>query len=162
MQPQHDVCRQRHVVMGLVNEPEPVTVAGDFLLSSVARLHAMDDEIGNPPRRGDHAFDPVGGLHRLNHRVGAERFELLRNLADEQVLPAARLAQAADSAQLGGFKGQLSEKGGLKRGHFSGRGVLKRVIQPRYYPILALLPLFAPSLQRQQLSPGHHSPGHQK
>ena len=98
MELQHDVGRERHVAVGLVNELEPVAVAGDLLLGAVARFRALDHQIGDASRRGDHALDPVGGLGGFHHRAGAERFELLRDLAEEEVLPATGLAQAMDGA----------------------------------------------------------------
>ena len=85
-----------------------VMVPGDFLFRPVARLGEAHDEVGDPARRGDHSLDAAGRLGGFDDGVRAERVQLRRKLADEEVLPATSLADAANSADVLGTEAQPS------------------------------------------------------
>ena len=122
---QHDVRGERHVLVRLVDELQGVAVAGDLLLGAVAGRGRLQDDGLDPPRRGDDALDAVRGLARLDDGGLAQDLELLGDLGDEEVLPAARLTELLDRRELGGVEDERGEVLRGQRAHEWGNGADK-------------------------------------
>ena len=122
MELQHDVGRECHVLVRLVDELKGVAVAGDLLLGAVAGRGHLQDNGLDPSRCGDDALDAVRGLARFDDRRPAENLELFRDLGDEEILPAARLTEPLDRRELGGVEDETGELLRGQRAHEPGNG----------------------------------------
>ena len=76
-----------------VDEFQGVAVAAHFLLVAVAEGGLAEDERADARLVHLDAFDAVGGNGAFDERVFAQHLELLRRLAGEEFLFAARLGQ---------------------------------------------------------------------
>ena len=69
MKPLHHTDRERHVLVGFVDERQRVTVARDLLLRAIRWLGAVRDEVPDALQRRDDALDAVGRLGALDDGV---------------------------------------------------------------------------------------------
>ena len=97
-----------------VDEFQGVAVAAHFLLVAVAQRGLAEHERADARLVHLDAFDAVGGNGAFDERVFAQHLELLRRLAGEQFLFAARLGQIGQiprrpRGQRGRFGGELAE-----------------------------------------------------
>ncbi len=92
-----------------MDELQGVAVAGDLLLGAVAGRGRLQDDGLDAPRRRDDTLDAVRGLARLDDRRLAQDLELLGDLGDEEILPAACLTQLLDRRELGGVEDERGE-----------------------------------------------------